>query len=64
MLTANGELTWIEAFKGYFNSYLVGFSDAEFRIIVAFGQGYQMFKYWSFKGARDRELFGIPPINN
>ena len=50
----------IEGFKEYYNNYLTGFSDAEFTIIDAFGQGDKIVKHWNFKGTHDGEFFGIP----
>ena len=50
----------IEGFKAYYNNYLTGFSDAEFAIIDAFGQGDKIVKHWNFKGTHDGEFFGIP----
>ena len=54
----------IEGFKEYYNNYLTGFSDAEFTIIDAFGQGDKIVKHWNFKGIHDGEMFGIPATNN
>ena len=51
----------IEGFKAYYNNYLVGFSDAEFTIIDAFGQGDKIVKHWNFKGTHDGDFFGVPP---
>ena len=39
-----------EAFKNYYNGYIVGFPDAEFTIIDIFGQGDKLVKHWNFKG--------------
>ena len=50
----------IEGFKAYYNNYLVGFSDAEFTIIDAFGQGNKIVKHWNFKGTHDGDFFGVP----
>ena len=50
----------IEGFKAHYNNYLIGFSDAEFTIIDAFGQGDKIVKHWNFKGTHDGEFFGIP----
>ena len=54
------EADGFEAFKNYYNGYIVGFPDAEFTIIDAFGQGDKIVKYWNFKGTHDGEFFGIP----
>ena len=50
----------VEGVKGFYNNYLSGFSDAEFKIIDVFGQGDKIVKHWNFKGTHDGELFGIP----
>src|SRR6056300_614025 len=36
-ITAEGNITGIEAFRDYYNNYLTGFSDAEFNFIDIFG---------------------------
>ena len=54
------EADGFEAFKNYYNGYIVGFPDAEFTIIDAFGQGDKIVKHWNFKGTHDGEFFGIP----
>ena len=64
VVTATGNLTGIDAFKGYYNNYLTGFSDAEFTFIDIFGQGDNIVKHWNFKGTHDGEMFGIPASGN
>ncbi len=59
-VTAPENIVGIEGFKAYYNNYLTGFSDAEFTIIDAFGQGDKIVKHWNFKGTHDGEFFGIP----
>ena len=44
------EADGFEAFKNYYNGYIVGFPDAEFTIIDIFGQGDKLVKHWKFKG--------------
>ena len=39
VVTATGNVTGIDAFKGYYNNYLTGFSDAEFTFINIFWSG-------------------------
>ena len=39
VVTAEGNITGIEAFRDYYNNYLTGFSDAEFNFIDIIGQG-------------------------
>jgi len=62
-ITAEGNITGIEAFRDYYNNYLTGFSDAEFNFIDIFGEGDKIVKHWNFKGTHDGDLFGIPPTN-
>ncbi len=64
VVTAEGNITGIEAFREYYGNYLIGFSDAEFRFIDIFGDGDKIVKHWNFKGTHDGELFGIPATNN
>ena len=59
-ITADGDVKGIDAFKAYYSNYITGFSDAEFNIVDAFGQGDKVVKHWSFKGTHDGEFFGIP----
>jgi hypothetical protein len=63
-VTAEGNVTGIEAFREYYGNYLTGFSDAEFKFIDVFGDGDKIVKHWNFKGTHDGELFGIPATNN
>ena len=58
--TSNGNVVGLENFKNYYNNYIVGFSDAQFTIIDAFGQGNKIVKHWNFKGTHDGEFFGVP----
>jgi len=64
VVTAQGDVEGIDAFRAYYNNYLTGFSDAEFKFIDVFGQGDKIVKHWNFKGTHDGELFGIPATNN
>jgi len=63
-VTAEGNVTGIEAFREYYGNYLTGFSDAEFKFIDIFGDGDKLVKHWNFKGTHDGDLFGIPATNN
>ena len=60
LATADGDIVGMENFKGYYNNYLTGFSDAEFTIVDAFGQGNKIVQHWNFKGTHDDEFFGVP----
>lgn len=50
----------IENFKAYYQNYLTGFSDVEFTILDAFGQGDKIVKHWNFKGKHTGDFFDIP----
>ena len=58
--TSTGDIVGLENFKNYYNNYLTGFSDAEFIIVDAFGQGNKIVKHWNFKGTHDGDFFGVP----
>ena len=58
--TSAGDVVGLENFNNYYNNYLTGFSDAEFAIIDAFGQGNKIVKHWNFKGTHDGNFFGVP----
>jgi len=49
----------VEGVKAFYNNYLNGFSNAEFKIVDVFGQGDNIVKHWNFKGTHDGEFFGI-----
>ena len=63
VVTASGDITGLEDLKAYYANYINGFSDAEFSVINAFGQGDKLVKQWNFKGTHDGEFFGIPATN-
>ena len=54
----------IDAFKDYYNNFIVGFSNVSFTIVDVFGQGDKIVKHWSFKGTHTGEFFGIPATGN
>ena len=60
VVTAQGDITGIDGLKAFYGNYINGFSDAEFIIIDAFGQGDKIVKHWRFKGTHDGEFFGVP----
>ena len=64
VVTAQGNIEGIDAFRDYFANYLNGFSDAQFTIIDIFGQDDKLVKHWHFRGTHDGEMFGIPATNN
>ena len=58
-ITADGDVKGIVLSKPI-TIIIPGFSDAEFNIVDAFGQGDKLVKHWSFKGTHDGDFFGIP----
>jgi len=53
----------IEGFKAYYSNFVTGFSNVEFTIEDAFGQGDKIVKHWRFKGTNSGEFFGMAPTN-
>ena len=64
VVTAQGNITGIKAVKDFYMNYLNGFSEIEFTILDAFGQGDRIVKHWNFKGVHTGKFFGIPATNN
>ena len=64
VVTDQGDVVGIEAVKNHYLNYLNGFSDIEFKIIDAFGQGDRLVKHWNFKGKHTGDFFGIPATGN
>ena len=64
IVTSEGDLVGIEACLEYYSNYLNGFSDIEWTIIDAFGQGNKLIKHWNFKGKHTGNFFGIPASGN
>lgn len=64
VVTSQGDLVGIKAVKDFYMNYLNGFSDIEFTILDAFGQGDRIVKHWNFKGTHTGEFFGIPATGN
>ena len=64
VVTAEGNITGIKGIKDFYMNYLNGFSEIEFTILDAFGQGDRIVKHWNFKGVHTGEFFGIPATNN
>ena len=64
VVTDQGDLVGIEAVKNFYLNYFLGFSDVEFTIVDAFGQGDKIVKYWNFKGVHTGDFFGIPASGN
>ena len=64
VVTAEGNLVGVESVKNFYLNYFLGFSDVEFTIVDAFGQGDKIVKYWNFKGTHTGNFFGIPASGN
>ena len=64
IVTDEGDLIGIEACKDYYMNYLNGFSDIEWTILDAFGQGDKLVKHWNFKGTHTGDFFGMPATGN
>ena len=64
VVTTQGDLVGLEAIKGFYMNYLNGFSNIEFTIVDAFGQGNRIVKHWNFKGVHTGDFFGIPATGN
>ena len=55
LATSGGDIIGLENFKNYYNNYLTGFSDAEFRIVDIFGQDDKMVKHLFFVSTSSSE---------
>ena len=64
IVSSNGDLVGIDACKEFYLNYLNGFSDIEWTIVDAFGQGNKLIKHWNFKGKHTGDFFGIPATGN
>jgi len=64
IVTSNGDLVGIDACKEFYLNYLNGFTDIEWTIVDAFGQGNKLIKHWNFKGKHTGDFFGIPATGN
>jgi len=64
IVTSDGDLVGIEACKEYYTNYLTGFTEIEWTIVDAFGQGSKLTKHWNFKGKHTGDFFGIPATGN
>ena len=64
IVTSEGDLVGIDACLEYYTNYLTGFSEIEWTIIDAFGQGNKLIKHWNFKGKHTGNFFGIPATGN
>lgn len=64
VVTAQGDLVGIKSIKDFYMNYLNGFSNIEFTILDAFGQGDRIVKHWNFKGKHTGTFFGIPSTGN
>lgn len=64
VVTAEGDIVGIEGVKNHYLNYLTGFSEIEWKIKDAFGQGDRLVKHWNFKGKHTGDFFGIPATGN
>ena len=64
IITDQGNIVGIEGVRGFYKNYLDGFSDIEFTVVDAFGQGDKIVKHWNFKGLHTGPFFGIPATGN
>ena len=64
VVTAQGDITGIDATRNYYFNFLTGFSDSEFTILEVVGQGNRLVKHWNFKGTHTGNFFGIPASGN
>jgi steroid delta-isomerase-like uncharacterized protein len=64
VVTSEGDIVGIKACKEFYTNYLTGFSDIEWTIVDAFGQGNKLIKHWNFKGKHTGDFFGIPATGN
>ncbi len=64
IITDQGNIVGIEGVRQFYMNYLNGFSEIEFTIVDAFGQGDKIVKHWNFKGLHTGDFFGIPATGN
>ncbi len=64
VVTAEGNKVGIDQALEHYKNYLTTFTDLEFNIIDAFGQGDRIVKHWNFKGKHTGDFFGIPATGN
>ncbi len=61
---APDNIVGLEEFKAYYQEFLTGFSDINFEILDAYGQGDKIVKHWRFRGKHTGVFFGIPATGN
>ena len=64
VVTAQGDITGIDATRNYYYNFLTGFSNSNFTILEVVGQGNRLVKHWNFKGTHTGNFFGIPASGN
>lgn len=64
LVSSPENIVGIEGFKAYYKNYITGFSNIEFTVIDAFGQGDKIVKHWNFKATHSGDFFGIPATGN
>ena len=60
IVTSDGDLVGIDACKEFYLNYLTGFTDIQWTIVDAFGQGNKLYKHWNFKGKHTEISSGYP----
>lgn len=60
MISSPENIVGIDDFKAYYQNFLTGFSEIEFTVVDAFGQGDKIVKHWNFKGNHTGDFFGMP----
>ncbi|MEP6467251.1 MAG: ester cyclase [Parafilimonas sp.] len=57
----NTHLQGIDDVKKYFEEYITGFSNREFKVLEIYGDGDHVIKRWSFTGTHTGDFAGIKP---
>jgi uncharacterized protein len=60
LVSSPENIVGIEDFKAYYQNFLTGFSNIEFKTKDIFGQDNKIVKHWHFKGKHTGDFFGIP----
>ncbi len=64
IITDQGNIVGVDGCRQFYKNYLDGFSNIEFTIVDAFGQGDKIVKHWNFRGQHTGTFFGIPATGN
>ncbi|WP_324719556.1 ester cyclase [Salinimicrobium sp. HB62] len=60
MVSQPENIVGIEDFRAYYQNFLTGFSEIDFKVVDIFEQGNKLVKHWRFKGKHTGNFFGIP----